>query len=416
MQADSELLREIETLVAEEVARFGVAGQVRIAGNHILLEGHGPATSAELGSLVEQWDGLPQDVRARRATGLARRLVESRRASLPPQGRPGRSLALPRFLAPAIILCAGAIGIWLAYDYLTPSGPKPPGSKAGSASTGAAPSESAVGADEYEKQRKERAARVCHATRARVQRGSTVGPTDVEGWVVELTLLRAGGTTALTFDPALTSFLERRAGSLQGKFIWPGAESLRGREGPSTRVEVEDASVPNPKNPELYGVTLRFTGRYVISYFTEAERVEYHKTAHTLAKRLGADTAALFARCADSSTHQIGSWFWGNGPGGAAASLIYFMGAYADPPQIEAKTLFPKGESDVAQSGALLRIGAEAAELKRTRVLRLLGNSGGMIAGRKDAPNVITFPFKDSNRASRASLDLAREVDLAVTN
>ncbi len=412
MQADPELLREIETLIAEEVARFGVAGEVRIVANNVVLEGYGPASGVDLGALIDQWDQLPHDVRARRATGLARRLVEARRASAAPLRSASQGFSMPRFVAPALILGLGAAGVWLAYDYLTPKATKAPDA----AGVAPRPADSSVPADQYESERIARAERVCQTTRARVQRGATVGPTDVEGWVVELTLLRADGDSALTFDPALTSFVERRAGSLEGKFVWAGAPEIGARTGPATKVEVEDASIPSPAAPRLFGVTLRFTGRYVIGYFTESERIAYHKTAHTLATRLGADFAGLFARCAQSSTHQIGSWFWGRGPAGAAASVIYFMGAHADPPQIEQKTLFPGGGKDIVQSGALLQIAEKTADLKRERVLRLLGSTGGMVSGRPDAPHVISFPYKDSNRASRASLDLAREVDIAVTN
>jgi hypothetical protein len=413
LQADTELLREIETLVAEEVARFGVAGEVRIVGNSVVLEGYGPPSGVDLGGLIDQWDQLPHEVRARRATGLARRLVEARRASVAPLRSSARGLSMPRFVAPALILALGAGGVWAAYKYLTPG--TTGGLKAADHATDK-PAGSSVPADEYESERLARAERVCQTTRERVQRGATVGPTDTEGWVVELTLLRAGGNSALTFDPALASFIERRAGSLEGKFVWAGAPEIGARSGPDTKVLVEDASIPAPDQPRLYGVTLRFTGRYVISYFTEAERIAYHKTAHTLAQRLGADFAGLFAQCAQSATHQIGSWFWGGSPAGAAASVIYFMGAHADPVQIEQKTLFPRGGDSVVRSAALLRIAEETAELKRERVLRLLGNTGGMIAGRPNAPHVISFPYKDSNRASRASLDLAREVDIAVTN
>ncbi|MEZ4226317.1 MAG: hypothetical protein R3B13_35560 [Polyangiaceae bacterium] len=408
--SDPELLREIETLVAEDVARFGMAGEVRIEGRNILLDGHGPTTRADLGALLEQWDALPQDARRRRATALARRLVEARRSLAPPA--PTRSrFGVPKFVAPLLILGAGAGAIWLSYRALTPGGQPAP-----AAAPAAAPSASAGGADQYEAERLSRAEAVCVATRERVQRGATVGPTDVEGWVVELTLLRSSGSTALTFDPALSSFITRRAGSLEGTFSWAGAPSIAARQGPFTRVTVADASIPDPGHPTWYGVTLTFSGRYVISYFTEEERAEYLKLAFNLADRLGADYAGLYARCAQSRTHHIGAWFRGPDAAGAAASLIYFMGAFADPPHIESGMLFPRGGDDPVRSNALTRIADKSASLTRNKVLSLLSTSGGMISGRTKAPNVISFPFKDGNRASRASLDLARDVDLAVKN
>lgn len=116
--ADPEVYREIETLVAEAVARFGAAGEVRIVADQIYLEGYGPPTSAALGGLDAHWDGLAPEVRQRRTTALARELVQKRRASLPPTAR--RSFKLPGFVAPLVILALAGVALWFARAWLLP--------------------------------------------------------------------------------------------------------------------------------------------------------------------------------------------------------------------------------------------------------------------------------------------------------
>ncbi len=402
---DPEVQREIETLVAEAVARFGAAGEVRIVGERIHLEGYGPPTSAELGGLEAQWDGLAPELRGRRATALARELVQKRRASLPPTRSGGFNFKLPSFVAPLVVLGLAAVALWFARSWLLPE--KTNAAVTSSAQPGPLAS---TGVDAYEAQRRARAERVCQATRSRIQRGATVGPTDVEGWVVELVLLRDGSSAELTFDPGLSPFISRRPGQLSGKFVWASAEDIAGAEGPSTVVTVADASIPNPETPKHRGVRLTFAGRYVAPYFRDDGRKSFIRVAAALAERLGATHGALYARCAESSSHYLGAWFRGPGAGGASASLVYWMGAFADPPQLRAAVL----AADAGADPILDRVEQAGAELTKARVAKLIGSDGGMIAGRPDGPHTLTFPFKDGNRAARASLELARELNVGV--
>lgn len=394
---DPELLFDLETLVAEAVARFGTAGRVRVEGDRIHLQGHGANTTAPIGPLLEQWDELSPELKQRRATALARQLVERRRASSPPPA-PARAFRLPSALAPLLILTAGGAAVYMAYLKLTPprDAESPSATPGGSAS--AAP---ALGSEAYEQERQAREARVCALTRERVLRGTTVGPMDVEGWVVELVLLRAADAD-LTFDPALAAFIERRPGQLSGRFVWASAPLLAEREGPGTTVEIADAR----EGEALRGVRLTFSGRYVISYFTETQRSEYVRAAAALSDRLDARYGALFARCARSTTHELGAWFRGPGPAGAAASLVHFIAGQAAPAQ-----LLP--EQGGASAG-LPELTARALPLDRARVARTIGAHGGMIAGKGgDSATTLTFPFKDGNRAGRASFDLARALGVA---
>ncbi|MCA9597419.1 MAG: hypothetical protein KC776_29095 [Myxococcales bacterium] len=406
--ADPEVYREIETLVAEAVARFGAAGEVRIVADQIYLEGYGPPTSAALGGLDAHWDGLAPEVRQRRTTALARELVQKRRASLPPTAR--RSFKLPGFVAPLVILALAGVALWFARAWLLPQR----GNPTPTTTTPTPNPVASVGADAYEAERRARAERVCQATRSRVMRGATVGPTDVEGWVVELVLLRDGSSGDLTFDPGLGPFVARRPGALSGRFVWPAAEDISGAEGPSTLVTVADASLPNPQQPKHRGVSLTFSGRYVAPYFKDEGRKSFVRVAAALAERLGATHGALYARCAESSTHHLGAWFLGPGPGGAAASLVYWMGAFADPPQLRAALIRHDGVVSPEASGTLGQLEDAAKDLTKPRVAKLIGSDGGMIGGHPDGPHAITFPFKDGNRAARASRELARELGVGV--
>jgi hypothetical protein len=396
---DAEIRREIEALVAEAVARFGMAGQVRCEAGQVVLFGHGPDVAIEIGMLVEQWDALAPDVRQRRITEIARRLVGRRRESAAPAVS-GAGFRLPAWIAPIVILGLGGAGIWAAYRWL---GPKTP------AVASAAP---VLSADAYEAERRERSQRVCEATRTRVMRGASVGPSDVEGWVVEIRVLRGGETPELELDPGLAAFVDRPRGARSGRFVWSGAKELVAIQGVDTTVEIADASLPPGKTPKFRGIRATFSGRYAIPYFSEEERPAFVRTAAAIAEQVGASHAALYARCGHGATYHLGAWFLGPGPAGAATSLIYFMGLHTDIPQVERSVLEPAGaKADPALS--LERLGDALAPLDRARLATLIGAHGGMIAGRNTGPVTLTFPFRDSNRAARASHDLARAVKIA---
>jgi hypothetical protein len=149
------------------------------------------------------------------------------------------------------------------------------------------------------------------------------------------------------------------------------------------------------------------TGRYVVPYFTESDRIVYVRLATALREKLGAKYGALYARCAHGSTHHLGAWFAGPGANGAAASLLYFMGTFAEVPHLKPSVL----ASDGGAFDHLLAFGSiveSTKTLDKARVLSLLAPNGGMIAGTSSDIHAITFPFHDSNRAARASREMAR--------
>ncbi len=401
--AREELEREIVTRVAEAVARFGVAGDVRVDGDDVVLEGYGPTVVVPLGSSPGEWGALAPEIRLRRCNDIARRLVGERRASSAPPPRQQRGLG-PGWLAPAAITLTAIAAVYGVWHLLAPG---PPGAAPASQAP-AAPVSSAARAEHL---RTERAERVCNEARSRAVRGSTLGPTDVEGWVVEIGLLRPGNTPDLVFDPGLSSFVERAPGKRTGRFAWNGAPALGALSGPDTEVEIDDASVPADQ-PAWRGVTLTFRGRYAARYFHDDQRPDFVRIASTLAERLGATYAGLYARCDGGATHHVGSWFEGPGPGGATTAMMYFMGLFADTSQRLNALLDTDAGPTAARAAALGKIADATQDLRRERVATLLGTYGGMIAGRADGPSYVTFPFRDSNRAARASLGLAETLGL----
>src|SRR4051794_13384668 len=73
--------REIEGAVGEALALYGVSGTVVLVGQQLELHSVGPAVSIDVELIGEQWGLLPDDIRARKAGDLARRLSEAHRAS-----------------------------------------------------------------------------------------------------------------------------------------------------------------------------------------------------------------------------------------------------------------------------------------------------------------------------------------------
>lgn len=385
---------DLEALVTDAVARFGMAGTALIEAGRVRLVGAGPEVSCDLAGAVDGFATLAPELKQRRAQELARRLVQARRDAI--ATGPGARRGLPGFVAPLVGLIVVAAGVVFAFKVLAP----------GSKWSWGAPSASvaAVSADEYERQRAERAQRVCEATRSRIMRGATIGPTEVEGWVVEVSLARAAPGPAT--DPALGEFV---SGS---RFVWKDVPEISKHESIDTSVSVAPEPVPLESSP--HGVRVTFSGKYVTPFFYSGERRAYLKAASAMAEKLGASYGALYARCALGSPHHMGAWFLGPSPGGAAAALIYWIGAFGDPAQVRQSILFPDGGTDPRASGALGRIAEKTQVLDRNKVRSIIGQHDGMITGRADGPSTLTFSFADANRAARASMELSRATEVGV--
>ncbi len=397
MTRKSPVIAEIEQYLSDTLARFGAPGSLDVTEDTVYLDAPSGSSQAPLGTLPDQWRDLAEDARRRRAADVVRRLLRLRSTTAPP-ARVRRSV--PAWLGFLVAL----VGAGLAYVVLSrPSAPTEDVVRRRPAKAEFAN----AGVVESDAERRERAARVCEVTLQRVTRGATAGPTDVEGWVVDLFLLRTGGTDPLDRHPRLREFLEDPTASVGTELIWPETPELSGLQGPGTRVEVTREEIQGAAGERTPGLRLTFFGRLVDPYFHPEKRVRYFVLADGLFQALGATHAGLFARCDGRSTHHVGSWFRGENAGQAAASLLYLLGTYADPPHLAAPFLKPPSAREMDRAHTWASIRHATGKLSRDDTAMVLGSSGGMIAGRPGAPVTISFPFRDSSRAVRASRDVS---------
>jgi hypothetical protein len=365
------------------------------------LHGNGPTVSTELGTLVSEWPALPEDTRARRAAEVARRLSTERRAvaSLsPPEHGSAQSWFRPAALAGAAVVAAVAGARFYQLHM----------------ADGAAlrPLRTVVKQDSDQQERVARAARVCEATRSRVMRGASIGPTDTEGWVVELWLRRAAERGAVLGDPSLAEFVTPETQSAHGRISWQGAPTLGALEGADTSVTVVASDLGASAAPAFRGARVVFSGRFVAPYFDDVPRRDYVRLALAMADTLAIDHAALYARCASGDAHYVGAWFRGPTPGGAVTSLLYSMGAFGEHPELRASLLAPAGATGRDLAYTFQNVASAARPLKKARIMAMLGPELGMIAGLDGKVSTVTFPFRDANRASRATHSIARELGI----
>lgn len=417
-------LPEIRQLVEEAMARFGMAGDLQLNEQWLVLypQGAGEPAYTDIRMLIEQWPRLPFDVRQKRCHELARRLQQQRRVSLaaPParqQTRLGPTTKLMLAATLAIVVSAGVLAF-------TRSGGIPAAGTSQAQEPRAGAAAASTSLDQSEAERKARALRVCQSTQSRVMRGATVGPIDVEGWLVEMVVFAKGGHH-WQGEQQVAELLTRQPGGAW-KVNWTVAPELSSLEGPGTEVTVapyelrESASTAGngQQSNEFYsGVKLSFMGRYVTLYFKEAERISYVRFGNALIDALGVDHGALFARCEGDTSHHMGAWFRGPTPGAASALVLFAMGAHAETPHLRANLLSAADDGSFEPGYSWLQLRGLTEPLERSRIASLFGNQGGMLAGKAgDETTIVTFPFRDANRAERSSLILAQELGIAVHN
>jgi len=305
---------------------------------------------------------------------------------------------LPAWAPPAAILAVVLLGFWLSQRM-----------SAKRANANATPSASAESAaDAYELERQHRARRVCEETAQRITRGATVSAADVEGWVVQFRAVRPERAGAPRSAAALAAFVRIENGA-RGRFVWPEAGELAALDGPTTFVELRDEA----GSSGLTGITLTFFGRYVSPYFVEEERPIFMQVAAALSEQLGARHAGLFARCEHGQSHYLGAWFRGETSAAGVAALVVWMGAHADVPFLDDALLASDAGKAFDPVAAFAPLTEQAARLERTNIARIIGEHGGMISGKPDGITTLSFPFRDGNRATRSSLDLARALGVA---
>lgn len=423
---DEQIVQQMRAMVEAERKRRGWPGEPRVEG-HFLVVGKGDTEArVDLQGSLQQWDSLPDDLRQRRVQQIAKLLSEgAERASVrsrPPQQRRSNRPGPFSFVAPLLVLALTVGAIVVAYRMLAPNGDSPlatfnrwqlGGPTRASASAGASASATALNynASSIEQERAVIASAACGNSRTRVARGGNVGPADVEGWQVELVLLRRGPAVDLSQSAALSPFVQRAAGSATGKLVWPQAKSIVAEERFDAQVELRALPPLGEKN--VNGVSFVFSGPYVTPYFTEDQRLDYFLLADAMAEAIAATDGALFAHCTNNEAHHVGAWFLGMTPGAALASMIYFMEAFTDLPVLKPALLGSGSTAHARRGHTFDAINQATSALSRSSVATLVGGELGVISGRPNKPARLTFPFRDGNRASRSGLSAARSVGLA---
>jgi len=386
---------ELTRAVEGALARFATSGLVRLDGDTLELTVPQGSVSQDARKEIIHWESQAPAQRERTANHLARRLAQSVPPSIaPPPKRRWPGDAATWTLAVAACLISAAV-IYLSQFQARP-GVTPPTS---TVVTSAAALEPVVSPSQG----------VCHATRSRIFRGGLVSLVDAEGWVVELSLIGKNGDKDFLTHPALQEFVGPVRRHL-ADYRYQGEPHLALTPGAQPQVEVRSFSVAGAGQARP-GLTLSFRGSFVESYFDELNRSKFYHLAHSITAQLAPEFAGLYARCEGDKLHTLGSWFLGKDGPAAAASLLYFLGIHAQPRHIAALHYRSAGGKTVDHGLALASIIQGTTHLDRAALSTLVGSEGGMALGSESV--VISFPFRDGNRAARVSRTIARVTSLS---
>ncbi|WP_437639935.1 hypothetical protein [Sorangium sp. So ce854] len=391
--------REIEAAVQEALGLFGTSGSVTVQGRQIALRGRGAPVVIDLEQLVEQWPLLPQDLRARKASDLARRLAQAQRAvtSLAPPGarapgRPVRHVVIP-VVAVAVVLVGALVAVRLLRSREEPvASPVAPETTA---------AEDAA-----------RNARTCEAARKRIYSGASMGPFDLAGWVAELWLAtpRGGAAQAAAGQEAVIADAVGLGGLIADGKLTAGADAelaavTDGLVEILPGFDAEEAG----RSPSWRAVIARFSGGYARAYFDPALRARFVALADRMADGASAELGALYARCAHLPYHDAGAWFRGPDPAAAAAALVYASGLFAELPAVDRAAL-----AALKGAGQIDALRSAGASLDGASLGKLVGAHGGGITRGGAGAVVVTFPVGGPTRATSASRIVARKLKVGV--
>jgi hypothetical protein len=293
-----------------------------------------------------------------------------------------------------------AIAFWAAYHYLVPhDAPRPARSPSGATQV-----RGLVASQRVQTESASIAQASCARTVARIQQGGSITPMDVDGWVVELSLI----SNQPTLDPNmpdLDTYFSRRPSGVERTQNNVDTPLLTQADPAQSGVLVSKnplaSAVPNGRS----GIIVTWRGQYVKPYFQEQDRTEYVRLADALYRSLHARFGALYARCAQGSAHYLGSWYRGPSVGSALAILVAEMDVSADVPLLAGV----KAGNSLADVGLVLNKLFERLQFvpRRTGSM-LLASTGGSVAEHPGQYATVQFPFVPGNAANIASVVLVR--------
>lgn len=352
---DAERELELVSRVTEALARFAVAGELRVERGELVLHSAAELTRRPVVRVLAEWDRLSLEHRQLRAQELARELVAARRqASVVSKAPSPARLELPWALVVLLVLVVG-VGVFAAVAG---------GGQLSARAAASASSSAALPVSET----------LCLAAARRAVRGATLTSLDADGWVVQVELLtNTPGDVPVRLGRVLAP---RPDGTYR---VLHGAFSDLEAAGTAASLTVVDAGANR-----LVRVTL--SGRYALPYFDETRRGAYYQLASELYEALGARAGAVSASCLGSSERHVGAWFRGQDTRWASSALVatFFSG-------------------DIAAAEKRL-----PTPFDRSRLSSLIDRHSAMLSGPPDGELFITFPFAQANRAELAALGVAR--------
>jgi len=372
------ILEDIQRQLAQLLADKRIGGRLELSDTSATLRGDGQTRHVSLGDLPAIWHQLAPAQRVQRLAPLADALVGSH---APPfqRGAAGTVLAV-------LALVALTAGLGLAVL----RGLADRKARDLAAQQALQPVQDA-----------DRSQRVCEATRSRVMRGGTAGPTDYEGWVVELSLVAPQQQ-----EPDLSAFFAPLGEGFG--LVWPQAPEVLRKAEPGTISLIEHRS------GDLLERRYVLSGGFAKTYFDEIGRLAWVRLASAAFVDSSARFGALYARCEHQTSHHIGSWFGGANVADSAAALLHFAGVFSET-AVYTKRYLPAKDVGRPELTLLDAFAKRASDLDRTQLAMWLSEDAGTVAGKDGERITMGFPFKDSNRASRASLRIARRLEIANT-
>ncbi len=356
----------------------GASGTLAVTSERVTLAGRERKRSSELTPLLRTWHQLSPLERAAQMDRLVLDLAPTARGIPPPSSLGWLALAMIAALTIGLgsALIVGITGAQQRRADSSQSQPPTPDLPP-------------------------RSQQVCEATLSRIMRGGTVGPTDAEGWLAELQLLRNPSAPPLEGTPAAARFFEFDRGEVS-RVSWekwpPSLRELRGSLQLHERVDVS----ARKSSLTLHGDLLR-------SFFTEQQRNAWLQLASEFARAVGASHGAFFARCEHLPSHQMGVWFAAPDLPGAGATLLYFMGAHAQTDMLAPGLVVDDRNQPLPVMTAIRQLREPTEKLSELQLRTWLAADGGMLTGASQ-PLVLTFPFRDANRAARSGRRLARQL------
>lgn len=373
---------EIEEAVGQALVGHRITATIAITGDAMELSAEGPPVSIDIEMTIRQWPLLPPDMKRRRAEEIAGRLADAYHLSRATRGkRPGAAGSQVKMTG-AIAVVVGLLALIGVVRWAWTHFAQPP--------------VEVKSVSEGDDVRRERLARACEAMRDRLYKGASFGPFATEGWVVELWLARKGGT--LREHAALTSVIA------DGKLTAAGDDALaRVIDG---TVEIADGFSEDmaKRSPGWGGAIMVFREGYARAFLEPDTRQRFVLMAERLADAVGAESGALYGRCAHLATHDIGAWYRGADTAGAVASMVYGVGFFADGPVLDRGAV----SALRAPGGDLDGLRKAAADADADGLVKMITAQGGTVNTSRGVS--LVFPLGGPTRPLAATRAVARKM------